>query len=192
MSTQTATKKTSKDRSQARRRFTLDRVKTPIGLALVVVDEEERLRAFDWEEYASREQRLLRLYYGDGVTAVTGRAPAALRHRIEAYFDGECDKLEGIACETAGTAFQRAVWAGLRQIPVGETMSYGGLAAAIGSPKACRAVGMANGSNPIGLVVPCHRVIGSNGSLTGYGGGMERKRWLLEHERKFVARTGTA
>jgi len=85
--------------------------------------------------------------------------------------------------QTAGTPFQRAVWRALREIPRGATESYSKLAQRIGRPTAVRAVGLANGSNPIGIVVPCHRVIGANGSLTGYGGGMERKRWLLEHER---------
>ncbi len=82
----------------------------------------------------------------------------------------------------AGTPFQRDVWAALREIPVGKTLSYGALAAKIGRPKAVRAVGLANGANPIGIVVPCHRVIGADSSLTGYGGGLDRKRWLLNHE----------
>jgi methylated-DNA-[protein]-cysteine S-methyltransferase len=81
-----------------------------------------------------------------------------------------------------GTEFQKAAWAALSRIPVGETRSYGAQAAAIGRPAAVRAVGMANGRNPIGVVVPCHRVIGADGALTGYGGGLERKRWLLRHE----------
>jgi methylated-DNA-[protein]-cysteine S-methyltransferase len=84
--------------------------------------------------------------------------------------------------KTAGTKFQREVWRALRYIPCGKTISYGELARRIGRPKAVRAVGLANGSNPIGVVVPCHRVIGSNGTLTGYGGGLHRKRWLLQHE----------
>ena len=86
--------------------------------------------------------------------------------------------------KTAGTDFQREVWRALRGIPCGTTLSYGELARRIGRPNAVRAVGLANGANPIGVVVPCHRVIGSNGSLTGYGGGIERKRWLLDHERQ--------
>jgi methylated-DNA-[protein]-cysteine S-methyltransferase len=87
-----------------------------------------------------------------------------------------------MAVRTEGTPFQKLVWAELRNIPAGATISYGELAKRIGRPGASRAVGLANGSNPIAIVVPCHRVIGANGSLTGYGGGMERKRWLLEHE----------
>lgn len=88
----------------------------------------------------------------------------------------------------AGTPFQRRVWAALRDIPYGETESYGGLAARIGAPGASRAVGLANGRNPIGIIVPCHRVIGASGSLTGYGGGIERKRQLLDMERDVLWR----
>jgi methylated-DNA-[protein]-cysteine S-methyltransferase len=84
--------------------------------------------------------------------------------------------------QTSGTPFQREVWRALRNIPCGTTVSYAKLAEQIGRPAAVRAVGLANGSNPVGVVVPCHRVIGANGSLTGYGGGIERKSWLLEHE----------
>ena len=101
---------------------------------------------------------------------------------MQAYFAGELDAIENLPVETGGTAFQRQVWAALRQIPRGQTESYGELAARIGRPRAVRAVGLANGANPVGIVVPCHRVIGANGTMTGYGGGVDRKRWLLEHE----------
>ncbi len=100
-----------------------------------------------------------------------------------AYFDGDLSAVNDLPTETNGTAFQRAVWQVLRKIPAGRTISYGALAAQIGNPKAVRAVGLANGSNPIAIVVPCHRVIGANASLTGYGAGLHRKRWLLAHER---------
>lgn len=107
----------------------------------------------------------------------------ALRARLEAYFAGDLDALSAIEVRPAsGTAFQRRVWEELRRIPAGETISYAELARRIGRPSAVRAVGAANGRNPIALVVPCHRVIGKDGSLTGYAGGLERKRWLLEHE----------
>jgi methylated-DNA-[protein]-cysteine S-methyltransferase len=99
-----------------------------------------------------------------------------------AYFDGDVRALDALPVKTQGTAFQSEVWAALRAIPVGQTRSYGQLAAAIGRPSAVRAVGLANGSNPVGVIVPCHRVIGANGTLTGYAGGLERKRWLLAHE----------
>ena len=173
--------------TEAPRRFTIDRLPTPIGTALIVVDDGGCLRAFDWEDHESRTHRLLRTHYGSNAVAAPGAAPEQLIDRLAAYFDGDCTQLDGIDCATGGTAFQRSVWAALRRIPVGATMSYGALATAIGSPKASRAVGLANGANPIGLVVPCHRVIGADGSLTGYGGGMERKRWLLDHERNLAA-----
>ena len=105
-----------------------------------------------------------------------------LRSEFDAYFSGQTDVFERVAWAGAGTEFQRKVWATLCTIPAGETLSYAGLAQRIGRPTAVRAVGLANGSNPVALVVPCHRVIGSDGSLTGYGGGLHRKRWLLEHE----------
>lgn len=105
-------------------------------------------------------------------------AVAALRK----YFKGDMRAIESVPVDIAGTPFQERVWSELRLIPVGRTISYGELARRVGSPDASRAVGAANGLNPVSIIVPCHRVIGSNGKLTGYGGGMERKRWLLEHE----------
>ncbi|MEX2032395.1 MAG: methylated-DNA--[protein]-cysteine S-methyltransferase, partial [Dehalococcoidia bacterium] len=164
--------------------FIVDRVPTPIGLALVAVDADERLRAFDWADYEERLLRLMDRYYGAGnVTLTPGRLPTAIRAALDAYFEGDLDALAGLPVRTGGTEFQREVWAALRTIPASQTLSYGALAARIGRPKAVRAVGLANGSNPIGLVVPCHRVIGADGSLTGYGGGIDRKRWLLAHEQ---------
>jgi methylated-DNA-[protein]-cysteine S-methyltransferase len=98
------------------------------------------------------------------------------------YFAGETAAIDGVAVEMNGTPFQKTVWAALRRIPCGTTISYADLARRIGEPSAVRAVGTANGANPVALIVPCHRVIGSNGSLTGYGGGLDRKQWLLTHE----------
>ncbi len=115
----------------------------------------------------------------------TARSPDAVREAARAladYFAGDLDAIADLPTAANGTAFQLSVWAALRQIPVGETVSYGALAARIGRPKAVRAVGLANGANPIAIVVPCHRVIGADASLTGYGGGLHRKRWLLAHE----------
>lgn len=162
-------------------RLHLDRLATPIGEALLVTDEAGRLRAVDFDSHAERMSRLLERHYGD-VLAETGSAPAAVRGAVTAYFEGEVGALQGLPWATGGTAFQRRVWAALTEIPVGSTWSYGGLAAHIGLPKAMRAVGLANGANPVAVVVPCHRVIGANGTLTGYGGGLDRKRWLLRHE----------
>lgn len=103
---------------------------------------------------------------------------------MDRYFAGDVEAIDDIPVQTSGTPFQRSVWKELRKIPSGAVVSYRKLAGKIARPTAVRAVGLANGSNPIGIVVPCHRVIGSDGSPTGYGGGLERKRWLLEHERK--------
>ena len=163
----------------------IDRVETPIGELLLAADDSGKLRALDWADYESRMLRLLQLHYGkDGFHLEPAQNPHGLRDTINRYFAGDIDAIDEVPVQTAGTAFQRSVWNELRKIPSGAPVSYGKLARQIARPKAVRAVGLANGSNPIGIVVPCHRVIGSNGSLTGYGGGLERKRWLLEHERR--------
>ncbi|MBX9574834.1 MAG: methylated-DNA--[protein]-cysteine S-methyltransferase [Caulobacteraceae bacterium] len=161
--------------------LTLDRLATPVGEMLVVTDADGAVRALDFADYEPRMLRLLARHWGP-VTLTPGRAPDRVRDAIAAYFAGDLTALDGLAVKTNGTAFQRDVWAALRRIPVGTTVSYGQLAQAIGRPKAVRAVGLANGGNPVGVIVPCHRVIGANGTLTGYAGGVERKRALLEHE----------
>ena len=162
-------------------RFGLDRLTTPIGIALLVTDADGALRALDWEDYEHRMRELLRLHYGP-VDLSDRPAPTEMRTALSRYFEGDLGQLSGIAWRIAGTPFQQKVWTALAQIPVGTTMSYGALAAKIDVPKAIRAVGHANGSNPISVVVPCHRLIGAGGSLVKYGGGLGRKRWLLQHE----------
>ena len=107
------------------------------------------------------------------------------RRWLKDYFDGESAAVDDLPLDMHGADFERRVWRALLTIPPGETRSYGALAKALGSPGAARAVGMANGANPIAIVVPCHRVIGSTGALTGYGGGLHRKTWLLDHERRW-------
>lgn len=109
-----------------------------------------------------------------------------LREQLGWYWLGQLRQFDA-TLQVAGTPFQRRVWTALTRIPYGHTWSYGRLAAEIGQPLASRAVGLANGKNPVSVVVPCHRVVGSSGNLTGYGGGLERKRWLLEHERCWVS-----
>ena len=161
--------------------FGLDRLQTPIGMLLLVTDVEGALCALDWEDHEPRMRQLLRLQHGNSMLR-DAPAPSELRAALSAYFAGEFASLDAVKWRVAGTAFQRKVWAALRTIPVGTTTSYGALAARLAMPQAVRAVGHANGSNPISIVVPCHRVIGADGSLTGYGGGLHRKRWLLEHE----------
>jgi methylated-DNA-[protein]-cysteine S-methyltransferase len=161
----------------------VDRLDTPIGEMLIVADQNGKLRAVDWREYEARMLRLLRLHYGEsGFRLGPARNGNSLTRTISSYFEGELTAIDTLAVETGGTPFQQEVWQALRQIPCGATISYARLAEQIGRSTAVRAVGSANGSNPIGIVVPCHRVIGADGSLTGYGGGIERKRWLLQHE----------
>jgi methylated-DNA-[protein]-cysteine S-methyltransferase len=126
-------------------------------------------------------QRLLHAHHGD-VEVRAGSERLGVREALERYFAGDLSALDALPTQTHGTPFQREVWAALRTIPPGTTLSYGALARRLGKPNAMRAVGLANGANPIGIVVPCHRVIGANGTLTGYGGGLPRKRWLLAHE----------
>lgn len=159
--------------------LTLDRVPTPIGTALVVTDEAGVLRAFNWTDYEDAMSAWLARRYPKAVRS-EGKGP--LRAEFDAYFAGQIEAFATVRWAGSGTAFQTKVWETLCTIPAGETLSYASLAERIGRPTAVRAVGLANGSNPVALVVPCHRVIGSNGSLTGYGGGLPRKRWLLEHE----------
>ena len=162
--------------------FTVTRLPSPIGVMLVITDSAGVLRALDWEDHAARMHALLRRQYGPGLALGEGAAPAALRQALADYFDGALAALDALPVATAGTQFQRQVWAALRQIPAGTTESYGALAKRIGRPASVRAVGAANGANPVSLVLPCHRVIGADDTLTGYGGGLERKRWLLAHE----------
>lgn len=161
--------------------FQLDRIATPLGEVLAVFDGEGVVRAFDFADYEGRMLRLLRLHYGV-VMLEAQAAPAAVRQAVRDYFEGDLQALKRVPWRTGGTAFQRRVWSALTEIPAGRTETYGQLAARIGASTAVRAVGLANGANPVGVIVPCHRVVGASGKLTGYAGGLERKKWLLEHE----------
>ncbi len=172
-------------------RLSIDRIDTPIGEMLIVTDLEGNLRAVDWTDYETRMQRILRLHYGEnGFQLEPASHPNGLTRAITSYFEGELTAIDALPVKTGGTAFQREVWRALRSIPCGTTVTYAKLAGQIGRPAAVRAVGAANGSNPVGVVVPCHRVIGADGSLTGYGGGINRKSWLLEHEAGTQATNG--
>ena len=162
-------------------RLQLDPYPSPIGEILLVHDDEGVLRVLDFSDYEPRMLRLLKRHYGEAALRA-GQAPVATTAALDAYFKGDLTKLSALPTATNGTPFQRGVWTALRKIPSGETRSYGALAAQLGNPRAMRAVGLANGANPIAIVVPCHRVIGANGALTGFGGGLHRKQWLLEHE----------
>jgi methylated-DNA-[protein]-cysteine S-methyltransferase len=150
---------------------------------LLVTDFEGNARAVDWEDHEDRLQGLLHGYYRPhAIHLEQASRVTAARGQIEAYFAGDLHAIDAIPVTMPGTSFQKDVWNALRRIQVGTTMSYSGLAIQLGRPKATRAVGLANGANPIGVIVPCHRVIGANASLTGYGSGLPRKKWLLEHE----------
>lgn len=166
----------------------VEKMETPIGDLLVVTDHEGALRAAHWLDYKYLVQTLLRRRYPQLAITIEPRPDRSTASRaLEDYFKGNVKAVEGLPVAMGGTDFQRRVWNALRDIPAGETVSYSLLAARIGRPTAVRAVGHANGANIIDIVVPCHRVIGANGSLTGFGGGLDRKRWLLDHECKWVA-----
>jgi methylated-DNA-[protein]-cysteine S-methyltransferase len=159
----------------------LARLQTPLGAMLVVTDEQGRVAALDFQSHEDRFTRLWRRFWSEA-TLCEASGPSLVAERLDAYFSGDLNALDALPVILSGTPFQRQVWMALRAIPAGHTQSYAELACTIGAPKAVRAVGLANGANPIGIIVPCHRVIGSDGSLVGYGGGLERKAWLLAHE----------
>jgi methylated-DNA-[protein]-cysteine S-methyltransferase len=158
-------------------------METPLGTAILIADERGALRLHVWDDPAKSWGARFRRLHGDARVA-TRRDPFGHVAALERYYAGELSALAAIPVAFSGTPFQLDVWNALRTIAAGTTESYGALARRIGVPKAVRAVGLANGRNPIGVVVPCHRVVGSDGSLTGYGGGLPRKRWLLEHEAR--------
>ena len=171
-------------------------VETPLGTMMAVASEAglcalEFTRTFADGRELSRLARLsarLRRHFLDHVVE-DGDAPAIAGTRVwlASYFAG-VQPASLVPLDLRGAEFEMRVWRALVQIPAGETRSYGSIAAEIGAPGAARAVGMANGANPVAIIVPCHRVIGSSGALTGYGGGLDRKRWLLDHERQWDRR----
>jgi methylated-DNA-[protein]-cysteine S-methyltransferase len=170
----------------------IEHIPSPIGTVIMLTDGADRVRALDWDDYLPRMARLLQRQEsgsrGDskpdmGLERYEPRpTPSRARLALESYFDGDIAAIDDIAVEGGGTVFQRTVWAALRRIPAGRTTSYQALASTIERPRAVRAVGLANGSNPIGIIVPCHRILGASGALTGYAGGLSRKRALLALE----------
>jgi methylated-DNA-[protein]-cysteine S-methyltransferase len=154
-------------------------VPSPIG-SLLLVSDGEALTAVEMEPHNAE--------VAAGARPDNGPLRAVIE-QLAAYFAGERTDFD-LPLKAHGTEFQRQVWQGLLTIPYGHTTSYGALAAELGNPTASRAVGLANGRNPIAVIIPCHRVIGSDGSLTGYGGGLDRKRWLLGHEVATLHRLG--
>jgi methylated-DNA-[protein]-cysteine S-methyltransferase len=162
----------------------IDQLQTPVGMMSLVTrlgSEQESLCALDFSD-PDRMCAALTKRFGC-VRFAAADDPGGTTSRLRAYFEGRLDAILDIAVDPGGTAFQRRVWKALRDVPCGETRSYKDIAHAIGSPNASRAVGTANARNPVGIVIPCHRVVQSGGSLGGYAGGQENKRWLLSHER---------
>jgi methylated-DNA-[protein]-cysteine S-methyltransferase len=175
-------------------RCVMHTMRSPLGRLLVVWRADTmQVCGLDFADHDARLRRLLARRAGALEIRDAGRLggdsgdaldvdAADVGRRLAAYFAGDLRALDAIPVDTGGTRFQQRVWTALRAIPPGATRSYGELARAIGAPRAVRAVGAANGANPVALIVPCHRVIGADGRLTGYAGGLERKRWLLAHE----------
>jgi methylated-DNA-[protein]-cysteine S-methyltransferase len=157
---------------------------SPVG-AVYIGGSDEGIHRVDFVGDAGEEARFFERLERDSGSAPREDASVArfAMEELRAYFAGERFAFE-MTLAPKGTAFQQTVWMALRDIPYGSTTSYGAIATKIGRPSASRAVGMANGRNPLGIVVPCHRVIGSSGALTGYGGGLHRKEWLLAHEAR--------
>lgn len=163
--------------------FLTDRIATPIG-DMILIARDGMLVLLEFEDATDRVNREMKARFKgfENVHLVPVGNPFGLSQKIKDYFAGNLAAIDDIEADGGGTAFEKSVWAQLRLIPLGETISYGALAKRLGNPNAMRAVGLANGKNPISVVVPCHRVIGSDGTLTGYGGGLHRKEWLLRHE----------
>ena|SRR5581483_10401791 len=162
----------------------IDSIASPIGTVLIVADGEQ-MCALDFADCEQRMMKLLQRHYGsfDLVPTVD---PAGFSSRVQSYFAGDYHSLDDIPVSTGGTDFQRQVWTALRTIRPGTTATYRDLAIKLGKPTAYRAVGATNALNPVGIVLPCHRVIGTDASLTGYAGGLARKEWLLRHERAIL------
>jgi methylated-DNA-[protein]-cysteine S-methyltransferase len=157
-----------------------DEMPTPIG-PMTVLAREGVMLFLEFSDAGDRVEREMKARFGNAELVPT-KNPFGFSERITNYFAGDLATIDTIPVDGGGTDFQRRVWAELRKIPCGDTISYGELASRLGDRNAMRAVGLANGRNPIAVVVPCHRVIGANGSMTGYGGGIARKEWLLRHE----------
>lgn len=159
----------------------VDQVESELGPILLVTDGVA-LCGLDFAAFESRLMTILTKRFGT-IQLLAQENPQGFSEQLRAYFSGYFSDVQTIPVNPGGTAFQQQVWLTLRTIPVGSVITYAQLAHRVGKPNAYRAVGMANGQNPIAIVLPCHRVIGANGQLTGYAGGLERKRWLLQHER---------
>lgn len=158
----------------------LGQLPSPIGVIDFYFDRDA-LVALEFEDHGDRTRAWLTRRFGE-IDVQSAADHLGIGQRLARYIAGDLKAIDEIPVRGDGTEFQEQVWFALRRIPIGQTTTYGALAARIGRPGAQRAVGAANGANPIAIVVPCHRVIGHGGRLTGYGGGLDRKQWLLQHE----------
>lgn len=172
-------------------RLLQNKIPSPIGEMLLITDEQETVRALDFDGYQPHLHQLLQRHYGD-YSLTDAAHDSDIARRLQRYFSGDLGALEDIRVATNGSPFQQQVWSALRKIPPGQVLSYSDLAAQLGQPKAARTVGGANATNPIAIIVPCHRIIAKNGNLTGFAWGLERKRWLLTHERAVLHYKSTA
>ena len=175
-----STARSRRSRSHAPQRLAFAQVDSPLG-RISIACTDSHVVALEFADADDRFARSLRRRFAE-VELVKARDPLGVAVRLARYFAGRLDAIDDLPADPGGTPFQQGVWSALRTIPCGTTRSYGALAAALGRPAAMRAVGHANGANPIAIVVPCHRLVASDGALTGYGGGLARKRWLLAHE----------
>jgi len=161
-------------------------IESPLG-TLLLATRDQRVCALEFADHRMRMQQIFAQRFGKvrlrpATNEDDARLARQLGRQLAEYFAGRLDALGDVAVDPGGTDFQARVWAELRRIPAGTTWSYAELARHVGNPKAMRAVGLANSKNPVAIVIPCHRVVGADGSLTGYAGGVDRKRWLLNHE----------
>jgi methylated-DNA-[protein]-cysteine S-methyltransferase len=163
---------------------------TPVG-DMICMSSDAGLCALEFRGPRQRQTRLdarlARHFPPHEIVDGESKTIARTKHWLKAYFDGTSADVGDLPLDLHGADFEKRVWKALLRIPVGRTTSYGAIAKSLGDAGAARAVGAANGANPVAIIVPCHRVIGSNGSLTGYGGGLNRKTWLLDHERRWRA-----
>ncbi len=164
-------------------------IDTPVGALALIADQAEALHMLEFADCLDRMERWLGRRFGrERAGLSTGAVPPKVAAAFAAYFNGDVDALGTLTVKLGGTAFQNTVWTALRAIRPGETFAYGAFAERLARPQAARAVGHANGANPLSIVVPCHRLVGADGALTNYGGGLERKRWLLDHEARHARR----
>ena len=169
--------------------FVRQTIETPLG-GLMLVVRDDRLCMAEFADCDGRIQQWLRRRTGeDRQTLSNGVLPFGVERAFHRYFDGELRALEAIDVELSGTPFQTGLWTTLRTVPPGKPLAYGAFAASLGRPRAARAVGHANGANPLAIIVPCHRLVGADGALVDYGGGLWRKRWLLDHEQRHASQS---